>query len=84
MILNYRDKAKEVLSICNDLCDVDYPDCLLDKIKNKIKHKKRNKNDHQGNEKRNYVGLPYFEGFTNVNLEFYKNSILAFIGYLPL
>ena len=66
LITNYRDKAKEVLSICNTLGNNDYPDWLLNKIKKEIKHKKVDKNDHISKEKCNYVGLPYFEDFTNV------------------
>ena len=66
LIANYRDKTKEVLSISNALYNNDYPDWLLNKIKKEIKHEKVNKSDHISKEKNNYVGLPYFKGFTNV------------------
>ena len=65
LIINHRDKAKEVLFICNVLRDNDYPDRLLNTIKKEIKHKIY-KNNHICKEKCDYVRLPYFEGFTNL------------------
>ena len=79
LITNYRDKTKEILSICNVLRGNDNPDWLLNRIKKEIKHKKVNKSDHISKEKCKYVGLPYFEGLLMRCLEFYENSILAFI-----
>ena len=40
LITKYRDKTKEIISICNGLCNNNYPDWLLNKIKKIIKHKK--------------------------------------------
>ena len=65
LITNYRDKTKEVVSICNVLRDNDYPDWLLNKIKKEIKHKKVNKSNYISKEKYNYVGLAYFKNLTN-------------------
>ena len=82
MITNYRDKTKEILSICNALRDNDYPDCLLNKIKKEIKHEKVNKSDPI--RKKNVTMWVYhiLRVLLMQCLEFYENSILTFIPTL--
>ena len=40
LITNYQDKTNEVKFVCDALCENDYPDWLLNKVKKEIKHKK--------------------------------------------